>query len=58
MPMTRSPLEPLTVSVAVAGTAAIENEDGAWSGDWTGTIDDTGLHVANGVLEGSGQYDG
>ncbi len=42
----------------MAGTAAIENEYGAWSGDWTGTIDDTGLHVANGVLEGSGQYDG
>ena len=43
---------------AMVGTMAIENEDGAWAGDWAGTIDDTGLHVANGVLEGSGAYDG
>ena len=43
---------------AMEGSATVTNDGGSWSGDWSGVIEDDGTHVAEGVLAGSGDYDG
>ena len=42
----------------MTGTIEIENDGGRWVGDWTGSIESGGLHTVDGVLDGSGAYDG
>ena len=44
--------------VAVEGGFTLANDGGSWSGDWTGVIEDDGTHVFEGVMAGSGGYDG
>jgi hypothetical protein len=52
-------LDPPSVSPrSMVGAIVIENEGGSWTGDWTGVIEGGGLHVVNGVLVGSGDYEG
>ncbi len=40
------------------GAWALENERGAWRGEWTGVIENDGLHTAEGTMVGSGDYEG
>jgi lysophospholipase L1-like esterase len=42
----------------VTGEFRLENEGGAWEGDWAGVIEDNGLHDIDGVFFGSGDYEG
>lgn len=42
----------------MTGTLVIENDGGRWAGEWTGIIEGSGLHVVDGVLVGSGDYEG
>jgi hypothetical protein len=44
--------------IEVEGDLTIVNDRGSWSGDWSGVIEDDGTHVLEGVLIGSGEYDG
>ncbi|NNE97204.1 MAG: hypothetical protein HKN24_14375 [Acidimicrobiales bacterium] len=41
-----------------AGEFMLENDGGSWSGEWSGVIEEDGLHTIDGVLLGSGGYDG
>lgn len=40
------------------GGFTLGNDGGSWSGDWSGTIEEDGTHVTEGVMAGSGGYDG
>ncbi len=40
------------------GTFTLVNDGGTWSGDWSGLIEDDGTHLIDGVMVGSGGYDG
>ncbi len=44
--------------VAMEGSATVSNDGGSWSGDWSGVIEDDDTHVAEGIMIGSGDYDG
>jgi hypothetical protein len=47
-----------TTPMDIAGTFWLENVGGAWEGDWTGVIEDDVLHIIDGVMTGSGDYEG
>ena len=44
--------------VEMRGRFALENGGGAWDGEWVGVIEDDGLHIIEGVIAGSGDYEG
>ncbi|NNE96314.1 MAG: hypothetical protein HKN24_09830 [Acidimicrobiales bacterium] len=44
--------------VAEAGEFSLENDGGSWSGDWSGVIEEDGRRVAEGIMLGSGAYEG
>lgn len=40
------------------GGFTLVNDGGSWRGDWSGVIEEDGTHVVEGVMVGSGGYDG
>ena len=40
------------------GTIASTNDDGTWEGNWVGQITSDSNHIMEGVLIGSGNYEG
>lgn len=40
------------------GTVALTNDGGSWQGDWAGEITSGSNHIMEGVLIGSGDYEG
>ena len=47
-----------TSPVEITGAWILANSGGGWEGDWTGVIEDDGLHNLEGVMIGSGGYQG
>ena len=44
--------------IEMRGRWTLDNGRGAWDGEWTGVIEDDGLHTIEGVFVGSGEYEG
>jgi hypothetical protein len=56
--VTVTSLDQAASPIGMEGTYTLTNDGGTWTGDWSGVIEDDGTHIVEGVMAGSGGYDG